>query len=139
MITWSSSTFAFLKPQATLWVYGKWTVKTVWHRESQVPAGSRIAYDQGMVLSPVLIVVDCRCLELLKAATPRLLQYADGAGVVPAIRFSETEDTENDMNMARYEDSLERQRLGSLQEELRKKNTKNQGNNAVKTHVRTLV
>jgi hypothetical protein len=116
-------------------VYGKWTVKTVWHRESQLPTGSAISYDQGTVVSPVLVVVDCRCMELLKAAASRLLQYADGAEVAPAIRFSETEDTENDMSLARYEESLERQRLGTLQEELRKKNAKNQGNNAVKSHV----
>jgi hypothetical protein len=90
---------------------------------------------EGTVVSPVLLVVDCRCFKKLRDCTSRFLQYADGAAVAPTVRFSETEETENDMHVTRYEEHLEQQRLGSLQVELRKKNAKNQGNNAVKTHV----
>jgi hypothetical protein len=121
--------------QAPLWVYGKWKPNIFHHIESRLKVGGGIPYPRGTEISPVLVVVDCSCLAKLKEYTPRLLDYAEGGEVAPKFRWNETDETENDMNVAAYEERLERQRSGSLQEELRVKNAKRQGNDAVKTQV----
>jgi hypothetical protein len=120
--------------QVSKWLVGKWDVGKVLHRETKLGQADGIQLTTGKTIYPVLLVVDCQCLNKLKENAHRLVEYADGAVMEKISNFSETSDSENGMTKARHEARL-RRALDIGDEIGTKDSCRSQGNNPVKTHV----
>lgn len=122
-------------PQNGEWAVGNWHVNKFTEVDSDEPKTS-VKFQPGDIVTPVLVVVDANCRELLKEKASILLTYADGASPKNFGTLAETSDSENAMTGVRYERDMEAkgQRF-VLGEHNRKKSTASQGNNPVGSKV----
>jgi hypothetical protein len=117
------------------WTVGNWHVKDYVEVASDEPKSS-YKFGPGDVVSPVLVVVDANCRELLTSNASLLLTYTDGASPMNFGIMTETSDSENAMTVQRYEQEMEaRAERCILGEKNSKKTTASQGNNPVASKV----
>ena len=128
--------FNFCPLQNGEWTVGNWHVGDYVEVDSNEPKSS-YKFGPGDVVSPVLVVVDANCRELLLANASLLLTYADGASPKNFGILMETSDSENAMTGQRYEQEMQaRAERFILGEVNTKKSTASQGNNPVASKVR---